>query len=121
MAENRIQLEQFKDRIIFMSVDNDIDWTKDGNEQMCILNSSEVKAYAKRFPEGHGPFLGPGTEEKWCGTDTCEPEGLWNRSAEMILLHFRESGHPLFRATGALDRGSLEGKGGKNIIDSLQK
>ena len=32
MADNRIQLEQFKDRIIFMSMHNDIDLTKDGND-----------------------------------------------------------------------------------------
>ena len=43
------KLEQFKDRIIFMSMYSDIDWTKDGNDQLCISNSLE---------------FGPGTEEK---------------------------------------------------------
>ena len=31
MAENRIRSEEFKDRIIFTSMYNDIDWTQDGN------------------------------------------------------------------------------------------
>ena len=39
------------------------------------------------------------TEEKWCGTHTYEPEGLWNCSAEKMMLHLRECGHPVFRAT----------------------
>ena len=49
------------------------------------------------------------------GTHTNKPEGLWNRSAKMIMLHRRESGHPIFRATCALDRGSLNSRGGGKL------
>ena len=63
MEENRIQPEKFEDRIIFMSMYNDIDWRKAENKGTCISNSFEVKAYANRFPKGHWSFLGPGTEE----------------------------------------------------------
>ena len=47
------------------------------------------------------------------GTHTNKPEGLWNRCADMI--HRRESGHPIFRATCALDRGSLKSRGGGKL------
>ena len=65
MAENRFRPEEVKDRIILMSMYNDIFWTKDGKLKMYVSNSKEVEAYAKRFPKGHWSFLRPGTEEKW--------------------------------------------------------
>ena len=75
---------------IFMSMYNDIDWTKHGNTQMCISNSSEVEAYARRFPQGYWLFFGPGTAEKWYGMHTTyKPNGLWNNSAE-VMMHLRE-------------------------------
>ena len=44
----------------------------------------------KRFPQGHWSFVGPESEEKWNGTHTYKTEGLWNRSADVIVLHLRE-------------------------------
>ena len=115
MAENRIRPEEFEDRIIFMSMYNDTGWTTDGNSETCVSNSVEVKACASRLPKGRWSFLGPGTEEKWYGTHTFKPNGLWNQSGEMIMLHLRESRHPVFRATSALDRGSLKSKSGGEL------
>ena len=108
MTENRIKPEQLEDRIIFMSMYNDIGGTKEGNFKKCIWNSSDVEAYAHRSPKRHWSFLGPGTEEKRYGTHTCKPEGLWNCSAEMMMLNLGGSGHPVFRATSALDRGTVD-------------
>ena len=118
MAQNGIKPEEFEDRIIFMSMYNDIDWSQDEeNFKKCVSNSTEVQACAHRFPKGHWSFLGPETEEKWYGTHTYKPEGQWNRSADMMMLTLRESGHPVFRATSALDRGFLESnKGGTLFI-----
>ena len=48
MTENRIKPEQLEDRIIFMSMYNDIGGTKEGNFKKCISNSSDVEAYAHR-------------------------------------------------------------------------
>ena len=62
LADNRIQPEQFEDRIISVSIYNDNDWTKDGNKQLCVSKCLEVKAYARRFLEAHSSFLG--TEKK---------------------------------------------------------
>ena len=32
--------------------------------EKCVPNSTQIKAYAHRFPEGHRSWFGPGTEEK---------------------------------------------------------
>ena len=45
--------EEFEDRIIFMSMFTDTDWTKKGNYNECFLNSVKIKNYAKRFQLGH--------------------------------------------------------------------
>ena len=99
MAENRIRPEEYKDRIIFMSMYNDMDWTKDGNLKMNVSNSIEVKANAIRLSKGHRSFLGSGTEGKWYGTHTYKQIGLWSRSAKLMMPHFGECGHSVFRAT----------------------
>ena len=46
---------------------------------------------------------------------TYKPNGLWNNSAEMMMLHLRESGHPILRVTSALARGSLKIIGGGKL------
>ena len=58
-------------------------------------------------------ILGPGCEKKWCGTHVNKPNGEWNRVAENMMIHFAESGHPVFfQATSPLERGELKSKGG---------
>ena len=84
---------------------------KERNEEMCIANSQVVAEYAKRFARGHWSFLGPGSEKKWYGTRTYKPNGKWDRVAEVMMLNFSESGHPMFRGSSALERGDLKSKG----------
>ena len=72
-----IEPEEFEHRILFMSMFNDIEWTKTGNEENCISNSERVKMHAKRFPRGHWTFLGPGDEKKWYGIRNDTFEGKW--------------------------------------------
>ena len=67
--------EQFLDTIIFMSMFNDIDWTKRNNEQTCTSDSEQVKWYAQKFQTLHWAFVGPGDEWKWYGTRDHRPEG----------------------------------------------
>ena len=87
-----------------MSMYNDIVWGEEGNEDLCAANSLNVAEYARRIAHGHWSFLGPGSEKKWCGTHTYKPNGKWDRVAEEMMLNFSESGHPVFRATSALER-----------------
>ena len=46
-------MEQFEDRILFMSMSNDIDLGNIENKENCSANSREVEAHARRFPKGH--------------------------------------------------------------------
>ena len=80
--------EQFKDRIIFMSMYNDIAWSEQGNTEKCENNSVTVANYARRFPRGRWSFLGPGSEKKWYGTYSDKPDGDWDKTAERMMLNF---------------------------------
>ena len=55
-------------------------------------------------------MLGPGSEKKWYSSEN-SPQGAWDNIAEKMLLEFPESGHPVFRATTPLSRGTLKSKG----------
>ena len=80
----------------------------------CELSANLVSIYARRFSPGRWSFLGPGSEKKWYSTHDSKPQGEWDRVAELMMIKFGESGHPVFRATSPLSRGTLQSrKGGK--------
>ena len=83
------------------------------NERECNANATRVFVFffAKRFPPGRYSFRGPGSEKKWYSTHEYKPQGEWDRVAELMMLKFGESGHPVFRATSPLSRGTLKSKG----------
>ena len=82
------------------------------NERECDFSAQLVSMYAKRFSQGKWSFLGPGTEKKWYSAHEYKPQGEWDRVAEQMMMEFSESGHPVFRATSPLSRGTLKSKGG---------
>ena len=43
------------------------------------------------------------------------PQGEWDRVVESMMIRFGESGHPVFRATSPLSRGTLKSKGGGKL------
>ena len=69
----------------------------------------------KRFPAGHRYFLGLGSETKCFLLKTKRPQGEWDKIAEMMMTKFGENGHPVFRATSPLSRGTLKSKGGGKL------
>ena len=107
--------EQFKGRIIFMSMFSDISWGSEYNEQECEANANLVFIFARRFSPGRWSFLGPGSEKEWYSTHGRKPQGEWDRVAELMMLKFGESGHPVFRATSPLSRGTLKSRGGGKL------
>ena len=48
VRERNIEPEKFTDRIVFVSMFNDIDWTKKRNDVICVSNSEKVKENARR-------------------------------------------------------------------------
>ena len=107
--------EDFSGRIIFMSMFNDTSWGSKDNEQECELSAQLVSIHARRFSPGRWSFLGLGSEKKWYSTHEYKPHGEWDRVAEEIIIKFAESGHPVFRATSPLSRGTLKSKGGGKL------
>ena len=105
-----IKPEEFTDRVIFMSMFNDIDWSRRGNDEISISNAEKVKYYAKRFLQGHWTFLGPGSEKKWYGGSSYPPKGEWDSTANEMGQRSKETVHPVFKNTSALSRGILKKK-----------
>ena len=93
-----------------MSMFNGISCDRKGNKEECLANARVVKVLAKKFGIGQWSFIGPGSEKKWYSGEN-SPQGAWDNIAEQMLLEFAESGHPTFRATTPLSRGSLKSKG----------
>ena len=85
------------------------------HERECELSAQLVSMCAKRFSPGKWSFLGPGSEKKWYSTHEYKPQREWDRVADLMMIKFSESGHPVFRATSPLSRGTLESKGGGKL------
>ena len=103
--------EEFTGLIIFMSMFHDILWRSQDNERECEFNTDLVSTYARRFPAGRWSFLGPASEKKWYSSCVDRPQGEWNRVAGLMMVRFGESGHPVFRATSPLSRGTPKSRG----------
>ena len=84
LRKRYIEPENFTDPLIFTSMFNDIEWTRKGNDGICISNLQKGKTCAKICSQGHWTFLSPGGEKKWYGTLLCTPEGTWDPNGEAI-------------------------------------
>ena len=115
LSKMSVEPEYFTGRIIFMSMFNDISWRSKDNEQECELSAKLVSIYARRFSPGRWSFLGPGSGKKWYSTNESKPQGEWDRVAELMMIKFSESGHPVFRSTSPLSRGVVKSKGGGKL------
>ena len=80
-----------------MSMFNDINVDKRGNDTSCTLTSVKIQEYATRFMEGRWAFLGPGEGEKWFRGYDHKPEGRWDSIASEMVRNFKNSGHPEFK------------------------
>ena len=105
----RIRPQSFSDRIIFMSMFNDIDLDKKGNEDSCKINSRKIKMYASRFIDRHWRFLGPGEKSQWYQGYAVNC-GKWILRASPIVEEFE------IRGVSLLGRGTLKMRSGRNTI-----
>ena len=108
LSKMSVEPEDFTGRIIFMSMFNDISWGSEDNEQECELNANLVSIYVRRLSPGRWSFFGPGSEKKWYSICDSKPQGEGDSVAELMMIKFAESGHPLFRATSPLSRQTLK-------------
>ena len=106
---------EFKGRIIFMSMFNDISWGSEDNERECNATANLVSVHARRFSPGRWSFLEPGSAKKWYSTHDSRPQVEWDRVAELMMIKFGERGHPVVRVTSPLSRGTLKSKGGRKL------
>ena len=67
--------ENLTERIVFMSMFNDISWRSTDDEKECESNARLVSLYAKRFGTGQWSFLGPVSEKKWYSISADSPQG----------------------------------------------
>ena len=94
-----------------MSMFNYISCEKKDNEEECLATAEVVSKNAKTFGMGQLSFIGSGSEKKWYSMEENRPQGIRDHIADEMLLEFAESGHPIFRATTPLSRGSLKSRG----------
>ena len=100
LQKKNIEPKHFTDRIIFMSMFNDIECTKRNIDETCISNSKKAKLYAKIFSRGHWTFVGPGDDKKWYGaqdTNLIEwsPQHLrWCRNSKRQVTWFSRAPFP---------------------------
>ena len=75
------------------------------NEQECESSANLVSEILTRKM----------VQKRWYSAHDSKPQGEWNRVAELMMIKFSESGHPVFRATSSLSRGTLKSKGGGKL------
>ena len=112
----RTKPNEFSDRIIFMSMFNDVDVDKRGNADTCVLTSRTTRDYASKFKDGPSAFLGVGRENKWYHDYESNYEGKKDLHASKMVDDFERSGHPVFKGICPLGRGILKKKKGKDTI-----
>ena len=105
LERRNIQPEEFKDRIIFMSMFNDIEWRT--NDENCVSNAEKVNNYAMRFSQGHWV---QGRKRSGMAILLTLKKGEWYSAANKMVQRFKEIGLRVFRSVVALSRGILKQK-----------
>ena len=88
LQEKHVIPENFSDRIIFMSMFNDIVLEKRDNEDSCANTSRKVKEYASNFNDGHWAFSGPEKKSKWYQGYATNCGGKWDLRASQMVEDF---------------------------------
>ena len=109
MRDLQCEPEHFNDRIIFMPMYNDIAWQEKGNTERCEYNSQTVANYARKFPRGHWSSCGLDQKRNGAEPTLTNPTDHGTK-LQNVMANFSESGHPIFRASSASERGELRSK-----------
>ena len=75
--KKHIHVAIWHERITFLSMFNEIEWTENGNTQTCLHNAKEVAAFATQFKPGLWCFPALASEKAWWnGMNNLK--GQWN-------------------------------------------
>ena len=88
---------------------NDIDWATKNNASICD-NVQKSPITPRSFPWVSGHSSVPEATSL-----ANKPKGGCSRTAEEIITHFAESGHPVFKGIGPLARGALKSEAGGKV------
>ena len=67
--------------------------------------------FQEDLEQDNGHFSVLVQRKKWYSMKEDNPQGIWDKLADKMLIEFAESGCPIFRATSPLLRGQLKSKG----------
>ena len=85
-----------------------------GNDGMCLSNSEKSRITRRDSCKDTGRFWVP--ERKRSGMEPYTPEETWDSTANQMVERFKDTGHPVFKSIGALSRGILKKKNGRDTI-----
>ena len=80
-------------------------------EKLVLRILSLLQIMLEKFAQGHWSFLRLGTEKKWYGTHVHKPNGERDDVADIMMINFCDSGHPVFQGSSAFERGDLKSLG----------
>ena len=86
-----VRYTNFTERIIFLSMFNDISCGSRDNEKECESDAQLVSLYAKSFGLGQRSFLGLGWEKKWYSFSEDSPSGEWDRLQSKWCWHLQKA------------------------------
>ena len=113
MLETGHAPESFPDKIIFVSMFNDIaSWESQKVQNRCQAQANEVATYSARFRPGYWCFRGPGSDKNW----NCDEErpshqfadGEWDKLALKMTGKLIISKHQVFKCSNMLQTGALK-------------
>ena len=116
LQDRKIEPEEFEDRIIFMTMFNNIEWTKNWNEENGVF---QIQKKSRCTWRDSRKDIGPSSDRETRGSGM-EVNIINMRNMDSVASHtvqrFKETGHPVFKSLSALSRGILNRKNGRETI-----
>ena len=113
LQRSKIEPEEFGDRIIFISMFNDIDWTVKETKGIVFQIHTRSRRMHKDSRKDVGRSLALESESKRYENRNNKRDGKCDSIAAQMVQRFRETGHPVLTGARALSLGFLERSKGK--------
>ena len=110
-----IRPDKFSDRIMFMSMFNDIELER---KILVLLPQGRSKNMPQNSTMDTGHSWGPREESKWYQGYAAEYDRKWDLRASQMVEMFENPGHPVFQGVSPLGRGILKKRNNRETIHS---